>query len=153
MTGKKRHIVVPSRRSGFGTSRSRVVEVVHVQGDRARLTEDQPRPAPWGVRVETWPDGLRVKPAPRFPEELFQPAAPVEPEPVVHVIPRYTPLLSPHEPPPVEQVEPVVRKRGRPRKTPIETPPVERVVRKRGRPRKTPVETPPELHGASPTLC
>src|SRR3954465_14174710 len=59
--GERRLIVRAPRKRGVEGSKSRVVEVVHVRRDGARSVEDHPPPAPWTLRAETWPEGLRAK--------------------------------------------------------------------------------------------
>ena len=119
LTSKKRHILSASRRSGPGAGKSRVVEVVHVRRDGARPVEDHPRPAPWNLHAETWPDGLRAKPAQPLPLQDIQPVAPEPASPVVHVMPMWEP--SPPQPaPPVTKpgelpVETVATEQRRPR--------------------------------------
>ena len=60
---EQRLVLSARRRSGAVGGRSRVVEVVHVRRSGPRPVEDRPRPAPWSVRAEVWPEGFRAKPA------------------------------------------------------------------------------------------
>src|SRR4051795_8508480 len=73
---EKRYILSAPRRGSAGTSKSRVVEVVHVRRDGSRPMEGRPRPAPWSVRAEPWPEGFRAKPASPLPPRDIQPVAP-----------------------------------------------------------------------------
>jgi hypothetical protein len=105
---EKRLILSAPRRGGLGTSKSRVVEVVHVRRDRPRPAEDRPHPASWSVRAETWPEGFRAKPAQPIPPQNMRPVAPEPPPPAVHVMPMWEP--SPQQPahPVAEPGEPPV---------------------------------------------
>jgi hypothetical protein len=98
LPGEKRLILSAPRRSGSGSGKSRVVEVVHVQRGRSRPTEEQPRPAPWTLRAATWPDGFRAKSALPLPPDDIQPVAPELTQPTVHVMPMWEP--SPRQPAP-----------------------------------------------------
>src|SRR3954470_9940984 len=60
-TAEKRFILSPSRRGGPAGGKGRVVEVVHVRRDGAKPAQARPRPAPWSVRAETWPEGVCAK--------------------------------------------------------------------------------------------
>lgn len=110
LTSEKRLILSAPRRSGPGAGKSRVVEVVHVRRDRSRPVEDHPSPAPWSLRAEAWPEGLRAKPAQPLPLQDTQPAAPEPAPPVVHVMPMWQP--SPPQPAPamVKPAEPSVER-------------------------------------------
>src|SRR5690349_10507564 len=116
---EKRHILSAPRRGGAGISKSRVVEVVHVRRDGSRPMEGRPRPAPWSVRVETWPEGFRAKPASPLPPRDIQPVASEPTQPAVHVMPVWQPSLPQPVPPeaaPAEpQVETTVREQRKPR--------------------------------------
>src|SRR3954462_8954968 len=90
---ERRHIVSASRRGGTGTSKSRVVEVVHVRRDGPRPMEHRPRPAPWSVRAETWPEGFRAKPTQPLQLRDIQPVAPEPAQPAVHVMPVWQPTV------------------------------------------------------------
>jgi hypothetical protein len=94
---EKRLILSAPRRSGLGAGKSRVVEVVHVRRGKARPAEGAPRPAPWNVRAETWPEGFRPKAALPLPQLDVQPAPPEPTQPTVHVMPMWEP--SPQQPP------------------------------------------------------
>jgi hypothetical protein len=111
-SGDKRLILSAPRRSGLGaskTSKSRVVEVVYVRRERSRPTEDRPRPAPWSVRAETWPEGFRAKSAVPLRQHDLQPAAPDAAQPTVHVMPMWEPSPQQPAPPTAEPVEPAVK--------------------------------------------
>src|SRR5690242_5658671 len=111
---EKRHILSAPRRGSAGTSKSRVVEVVHVRRDGSRPMEGRPRPVPWSVRAETWPEGFPVKPAQPLQLRDIQPVAPEPAQPAAHVMPVWQPSspqpvtseASPAEP----HVETTVRK-------------------------------------------
>src|SRR3954447_5430398 len=80
---ERRFIVSAPRRSGSGGSKSRVVEVVHVRRNRPRPIEDRPRPAPWSVGAETWPEqGARATSAVPLPQQDIPPVAPEPAQPV-----------------------------------------------------------------------
>ena len=102
LTSEKRLILSAPRRSGPGAGKSRVVEVVHVRRDRSRPVEDHPSPAPWNLRAEAWPEGLRAKPAQPLPLQDTQPVVPDHVPPVVHVMPMW-------EPSPPQPASPVTR--------------------------------------------
>ena len=121
LTSERRLILSAPRRSGPGAGKSRVVEVVHVRRGGPRPVEEYSRPVPWSQRTETWPEGLRTKPAQPLPSQDIQPVAPEPAPPVVHVMPMWQP--SPPQP------APLVPK-------PAE-PPVERVMARQRRPRVT----------------
>ena len=70
------------RKVGAGGGKSRVIEVVHVRRSGPRPAEDRPSPAPWSVRAEVWPEGLRAKPAPPLPPQDIQPVAPEPARPI-----------------------------------------------------------------------
>jgi hypothetical protein len=111
-SGDKRLILSAPRRSGLGaskTSKSRVVEVVYVRRERSRPTEDRPRPAPWSVRAETWPEGFRAKSAVPLRQHDLQPATPDAAQPTVHGMPMWEPSPQQPAPPTAEPVEPAVK--------------------------------------------
>jgi hypothetical protein len=108
LISEKRHILSAPRRSGPGAGKSRVVEVVHVRREGTQPRNEQPRPAAWNLRAETWPEGLRAKPAqPLSPQEI-QPAVPDAAPPVVHVMPMWEPSPPQSLPPVAEPGEPPV---------------------------------------------
>ena len=88
---EQRLVLSARRRSGAVGGRSRVVEVVHVRRSGPRPVEDHPRPAPWSVRAEVWPEGFRAKPASPLPPQDLQPVAPEPTQPTVHVMPMWEP--------------------------------------------------------------
>jgi hypothetical protein len=123
---ERRFIVSAPRRSGFGSGKSRVVEVVQVRRNRPRPIEDRPRPAPWSVRAETWPEGFRATSAVPLPQQDVQPVAPEPAQPTVHVMPMW-------EPSPPQPAQPVVE----PAEPPVETAVVESCKPRTSKP-KTP---------------
>jgi len=133
---EKRLILSAPRRSGIGSGKSRVVEVVHVRRGTSRPAEDRLRPAPWNVRAETWPEGFRAKTAPPLPQPDIQQVAPEPTQPTVHVMPMW-------EPSPQQPAQPVA--------TPAE-PPVETAVAERRKPRISKPHTPKVIgrHFADP---
>jgi hypothetical protein len=122
LTSEKRLILSAPRRSGPGSGKSRVVEVVHLRRDRSRPAEDQPRSAPWSVRVEAWPE-KHVQP---LPPQGTQPTAPEPAPPVVHVMPMWEPSqpqpLLPETKSRERQFEAEVPKQRLPRVPPTKTP-------------------------------
>jgi hypothetical protein len=88
---EQRLVLSARRRNGAAGGRSRVVEVVHVRRSGPRPVEDRPRPAPWSVRAEVWPEGFRAKPASPLPPQDLQPVAPEPAQPTVHVMPMWEP--------------------------------------------------------------
>src|SRR3954469_21756186 len=82
LSSEKRHILSAPRRSGPGAGRSRVVEVVHVRGDRARPSEGHPHPTPASQHTETWPEELQTKPAQPLSPQDTHPVA-LNPAPLV----------------------------------------------------------------------
>jgi hypothetical protein len=93
-TAEKRFILSPSRRGGPAGGKGRVVEVVHVRRDGAKPAQARPRPAPWSVRAETWPEGFCAKtPSPPQPPTI-EPVAPEPASPIVHAMPVWEPPLS-----------------------------------------------------------
>src|SRR3954468_21959053 len=120
-TAEKRFILSPSRRGGPAGGKGRVVEVVHVRRDGAKPAEARPRPAPWSVRAETWPDGFRAKAASPPRPSTIEPVAPEPASPIVHVMPVWEPPApqpAPHEP----SVEIMPAERRRPRTPKAKTP-------------------------------
>ncbi len=109
-SGETRHIVSASRRGGLGGGKTRVVEVVHVQRGRAEPAEDRPRPAPWKMHAETWPEGFGAKSAPpSLQHEIPPAAAAAEPaEPTVHVMAMWEPTPQPSAEPIAQPAEPPV---------------------------------------------
>jgi hypothetical protein len=114
-SGEKRLIPSAPRRSGSGSGKSRVVEVVHVRQGRSRPIEDRPRPAPWNVRAETWPEGFRARSAVPLLHDNISPGVPESAQPIVHVMP----MWQPSSPQPVQPV-------AKPAEPPVETAFVER---------------------------
>lgn len=104
-SGEQRHILSAPRKSGLGGSKNRVVEVVHVRRDRAKPPEHRPRPAPWHVRAETWPNGFRAKSAPPLPDHDVPPVEPKLAEPTVHVMAMWEPAPQMPAQPVVEPAE------------------------------------------------
>jgi hypothetical protein len=125
-TAEKRFILSPPRRGGPAGGKGRVVEVVHVRRDGAKPAEARPRPAPWSVRAETWPEGFRAKTVSPPQPATIEPVAPEPASPMVHVMPVW-------EPPAPQPALPVIM----PPEPPIETVPVER-----RRPRTPKAKTP-----------
>src|SRR3954470_9145740 len=93
---EKRFIVSAPRRGGSGGGKSRVVEVVHVRRNRPRPIEGHPRPAPWSLRAETWPEELRAASAVPLPQQDIAPVSPERAPPVAHVMRMWGP--SPRQP-------------------------------------------------------
>jgi hypothetical protein len=104
-TPSERRLVLSTPRKGAaGGGRGRVVEVVHVRRSGPRPVEDRPRPAPWSVRAEVWPEGFRAKPAPPPPRDI-QPVAPDPAQPTVHVMPVWEPTRPRSAQPVAESTE------------------------------------------------
>jgi hypothetical protein len=116
---EKRFIHAAPRGGGAGAGKSRVVEVVHVRRSGPRSADDRPRPAPWSVRAETWPEGFRATSAPPLARQDARPSAPEPALPTVHVMAMWEP--SPQQPaqpeatPAAPLVGTPVVARGRPR--------------------------------------
>lgn len=90
------------------SGKTKMVEVVHVRRDRPRLIEDRPRPAPWSVRAEMWPEGFCAKSPSPLPQLDLQPIVHEPAQPTTHVIPTWEP--SPPQPAqPVQAREEIVR--------------------------------------------
>ena len=104
MASERRHIVTAPRRSGPGTGKSRVVEVVHVRRDGARPVEDHLPSALPTRHAETWPEGFRAKPVQPLLQQDIPAAVPEPAPPVVHVMPMWEPSPPQPEPPPVKTV-------------------------------------------------
>lgn len=126
-SGEKRHIVSASRKGGPGGGKTRVVEVVHVQRGKAKPAEDRPRPAPWNMRAETWPEGFRVKSAPSLRLHEIPPAAAEPAEPTVHVMAMWEP--SPQQP--AKPAEPQAETAAEGRKPSISKSPAPKVTARR----------------------
>jgi hypothetical protein len=97
LSGEERRLIHSTpRRSGFGSGKSRVVEVVHVRLGEPRPTGQSPRAVPRNVRAETWAEGFNAKSAFPLPQQDTQGAL-VQPEqPTVHVMEGWKP--SPRQP-------------------------------------------------------
>jgi hypothetical protein len=95
-TSERRHILSTARRSGPGAGQSRVVEVVHVRREGARPLQDQPGPAQWNLRSDTWLEKFKAKPVEALPQQDARPVTPESTTPVVHVMPMWQP--SPAQP-------------------------------------------------------
>ena len=100
-SSSEKRLILSAPRKG---SKSRVVEVVHVQQGRSRPTDGLSRSA-WSVRAETWPEGFRAKSASPPALHGSQPVAPEPAQPTVHVMPMWEP--SPQQPV-AEPAEPLV---------------------------------------------
>jgi hypothetical protein len=123
LSREKRHILSAPRRSGPGTGKSRVVEVVHVRRDKLRPSKDRPRPASASQHAETWPDEPQAKPAQPLSPQDIQPIVPEPVPPVVHVMPMWVPSQPQTVPPapnPDEVAGEVGTARQRRRRTPVE---------------------------------
>jgi hypothetical protein len=68
-----------------------VVEVVHVQRDRAQPGGGPPRIDPRNAHAETWPEGFRAKPAQPLPAPDIADTVPAAAPPTVHVMPMWEP--------------------------------------------------------------
>jgi hypothetical protein len=109
-SGEQRRILSVPRRSAAG-GKSRVVEVVHLRRGSSTPVEDHPRPAPWKLRAETWPEGFRAKSASPLPPQDIQPVAAEPTQPTVHVMPMWEP--SPQQPAAPAETAAVERRRTR----------------------------------------
>src|SRR5829696_8379743 len=123
---EKRFIHAAPRRSGAGAGKSRVVEVVHVRRSGPRPPDDRPRPAPWSVRAETWPEGFRATSAPPLARPEALSCAPEPAPPTVHVMAMWEPSpqqrTQPEATPAAPLVETPVVARGRLRISKPQTP-------------------------------
>jgi len=76
--------------------------------------EHRPRPAPWSVRAETWPEGFRAKPTQPLQLRDIQPVAPEPAQPAVHVMPGWQPSSPQPVLPEAPHAESSVRERRKP---------------------------------------